>query len=73
MYTSLYMLEPMERAIINCVMIVMLVTMLYSTCVYLPHYIWKLLVLAGVLSAPEGSQFLVEDLEAVLIGKSVEL
>ncbi|CAL8071562.1 unnamed protein product [Orchesella dallaii] len=69
MITSLYMMEPMERAIINCIMILIVTIMLYSSWVYLPHYTYKLLVFTGVLDAPEGSQFLDDDAESLFLGK----
>jgi TM2 domain-containing membrane protein YozV len=42
MVTSIYMMEPTEVVIINSVVVLITATMAYSTFVYLPMYIWRL-------------------------------
>jgi len=51
MITAVYMMEPLERNVINSIVILVLATMLYSTWVYLPHYTLKMLAFCGILSA----------------------
>jgi len=51
MVTALYMMEPLERKVINTIVVIMLATMLYSSWVYLPHYTVKTLSFLGVFSS----------------------
>jgi len=50
MVTALYMMEPLERIVINTIVVIMCATMMYSSWVYLPHYTVKMLNFVGILS-----------------------